>query len=137
MLVKTALSLVLLAVLGAPSVRGDDWPQWLGPRRDSVWRETGILDKFPSGGPKIRWRAPVGYGYPGPAVAGGQVYVADDLPDGDVNGNPGARARLDGSERIRCLDAASGKVLWKHEYPCRYEISYPAGPRCTPTVAAG
>ena len=31
----------------------DDWPQWMGPKRDNVWRETGILDKFPAGGPKV------------------------------------------------------------------------------------
>ena len=29
----------------------DDWPQWLGPKRDGVWRETGLLEKFPAGGP--------------------------------------------------------------------------------------
>jgi outer membrane protein assembly factor BamB len=134
---KQALSPVLLAVLLASAARGDDWPQWLGPRRDSVWRETGILDKFPEGGPKVLWRARVGYGYAGPAVAGGKVYVADYLTDADVAGNPIARSKLDGTERVLCLDAASGKLLWKHEYPCRYEISYPAGPRCTPAVADG
>ena len=34
---------------------GDDWPQWLGPQRDGIWRETGILDRFPIGGPKLLW----------------------------------------------------------------------------------
>src|SRR5262249_34383612 len=59
------------------AARADDWPQWLGPRRDGVWRETGLLQKFPPGGPTIRWRAPVGQGYAGPAVANGRVYVTD------------------------------------------------------------
>ncbi len=134
---KTALSSVLLALLLVPAARGDDWPQWLGPQRDSVWRETGILDKFPEGGPKVLWRAPIGGGYAGPAVADGRVYVTDYLTDAATAGNPGARAKIDGRERVLCLDAASGKVLWKHAYPCRYEISYPAGPRCTPTVHDG
>src|SRR5215831_16799539 len=69
------LSRTLLAgltiLLGVSTGRADDWPQWLGPQRDSVWRETGILDKFPAGGPKVRWRTPIGGGYAGPAVAKG------------------------------------------------------------------
>src|SRR5438270_14001267 len=59
------------------AVRADDWPQWMGPQRDDVWRETGILDKFPAGGPTVKWRVPVAGGYSGPAVAEGRVYVMD------------------------------------------------------------
>jgi outer membrane protein assembly factor BamB len=44
---------------------------------------------------------------------------------------------LAGRERILCLDAATGKLLWKHEYDCPYAISYASGPRCTPTVSGG
>jgi outer membrane protein assembly factor BamB len=134
---KKALPLALLAALLIPAARGDDWPQWLGPRRDSVWRETGILERFPKGGPKVLWRAPVGGGYAGPAVAAGRVYVTDYLTTADTAGNPAARAKIEGTERVLCLDAETGKPLWKHEYPCHYEISYPAGPRCTPTVHDG
>src|ERR1700736_6526286 len=57
----------------------DDWPQWLGPKRDGVWRESGILDKFSKDGAKIAWRTPIGGGYSGPAVAGDRVYVTDRL----------------------------------------------------------
>src|SRR6516165_6453495 len=64
-------------IVGGQSARADDWPQWLGPKRDSVWRETGILEKFPKGGPKVLWRTPIGGGYSGPAVAGDRVYVTD------------------------------------------------------------
>src|SRR6516165_10207252 len=79
------LSLAALACLAAPA-QADDWPQWLGPQRDGVWRETGILDKFPKGGPKVRWRVAVGLGYAGPAVADGKVYVHDRvLADGARN----------------------------------------------------
>ena len=52
----------------------DDWPQWMGPERDNVWRETGIVDKFPDGGPKVLWRPEVAGGNAGPAVAGGKVF---------------------------------------------------------------
>src|SRR5215213_2451935 len=67
---------LLVLALGSP-VLADDWPNWLGLKRDNVWRETGILDKFPPGGPKVLWRAKVAGGYSGPAVAGGKVYVGD------------------------------------------------------------
>src|SRR4051812_12411583 len=61
--------------------RADDWPQWLGPKRDGVWREKGVLDKFPKGGPKKVWSEKVGGGYAGPAVAGGKVFVHDRVLD--------------------------------------------------------
>src|SRR5205085_2974400 len=76
----TALWLGVAAGLAAGAARADDWPQWLGPKRDGVWREKGILDKFPAKGPKELWRTPVGRGYAGPAVAGGKVYLLDFQP---------------------------------------------------------
>jgi uncharacterized protein (TIGR03067 family) len=71
--------LLALAVCAcaAPAGRAEDWPQWLGPRRDGVWRETGLVEKFPPGGPKVLWRVPLAAGYSGPAVADGRVYVMD------------------------------------------------------------
>ena len=126
-----------VAVLVAPSF-ADDWPQWLGPQRDSVWRETGIVDRFPEGGPKVRWRAPVGLGYSGPAVVAGQVFLMDYVKrTGTINNNPGSRDQLEGTERVLCLSAETGQVLWKHEYERPYHVSFGGGPRCTPTVAGG
>ena len=69
--------LIALAMGCAAGLRADDWPQWLGPERDSVWRETGIVSSFPAGGPAVVWRAEIGSGYSGPAVAQGRVYVFD------------------------------------------------------------
>ena len=131
------LVLGMLAWLGAQSAaRADDWPQWLGPRRDAIWRESGIIEKFPKDGPKIRWRQKIGEGYAGPAVAAGKVYITDRvLPDGTTNPkNPFGRSRTKGNERVLCLDEATGNILWKHEYDCPYEVSYASGPRCTPLV---
>jgi outer membrane protein assembly factor BamB len=132
-----ALGCTLTALATA---RADDWPQWLGPERDGVWRETGILDKFPDNGPKVLWRAAVGGGYAGPAVAGNRVYVTDRLlGDGDRNpDNPFDRnSRVKGKERVLCLDDADGSVVWKYEYDCPYRVSYPAGPRTTPIIRDG
>ena len=77
----SAIRPFVFVLAAASAARADDWPQWLGPKRDGVWRETGILDKFPKGGPKVLWRKPVGQGYAGPAVAGGKVFVTDFVAD--------------------------------------------------------
>src|SRR5688572_17435721 len=112
----------LVAVAGA-----DDWPQWLGPRRDGVWREEGLVDaiaretKLP-----VRWRAPINGGYAGPAVTGGRVFVTDFKADqGETVGGRGTRP---GVERVLCLDEATGKQLWEHSYPVTYSLDYGSGP---------
>ncbi|MSR52892.1 MAG: pyrrolo-quinoline quinone [Gemmataceae bacterium] len=130
--------LCLFLALGSTSLAvADDWPQWLGPKRDSIWRETGILDKFPDGGPKVLWRAKVSGGFTGPAVADGKVYVADYLTEGDVGKEVYDRTNFTGKERVLCLNAKTGTLVWKYEYDCKYTVSYPIGPRCTPTVSGG
>ena len=133
------LALVAFAVpllAPCPTAFADDWPQWMGPRRDGVWREDGIVEKFPDGGPKVRWRAPVAGGYAGPAVAGGRVYVTDWVPKpgGEKQGDPFNRKSRAGTERVLCFNEADGKPLWTHEYDCPYTVSYGSGPRCTPIV---
>ena len=129
-----ALPVLCLAV---PLARADDWPQWLGPRRDGVWREKGILDKFPKDGPRVKWRVDIGAGYSGPAVAGGRVFVTDRIVarNARIPKSPfDDRTPVAGTERVLCLNEADGKPLWKHEYPCEYRVSYASGPRATPTV---
>lgn len=111
-----------------------DWPQWMGADRDNVWKESGIIDEFPDGGPKVVWRQKVAGGYSGPAVAGGKVYITDYVTSDDVKVDNFQREQFSGVERVLCLDQADGKLLWKHETPVNYGISYPAGPRCTPVV---
>ena len=137
---RLVCAVTLLGSLAGPSIiRADDWPQWLGPRRDGVWRETGILKAFPKDGPPIRWRTPIGGGYAGPAVAGGRVYVLDRLVASGTK-NPAdafATNSIPGRERVLCLNEATGKVLWKRDYNCPYTVSYPAGPRATPLIHGG
>ncbi len=126
------LAVVVSAMLVQPAM-ADDWPQWLGPKRDSVWRESGIVKKLKDA--KVKWRKPVGLGFSGPAVANGRVFVTDYVKrTGEITNNPGRRDKLQGVERVLCFDAKTGKLLWNHTYPKTYEISYPSGPRCTPTV---
>ena len=127
-----------LCLAQAPA-RADDWPQWLGPQRDGIWRETGIVRAFPAQSPPARWRTAIGAGYSGPAVAGGRVFVTDRVvaPKSSNPANPFERGKIPGTERILCLNEVDGQVLWKHEYDCSYDVSYPAGPRATPTVREG
>src|SRR3954469_3140358 len=126
---------LVLALLPLPAL-ADDWPQYLGPKRDGVWRETGILDKFPVGGPNVRWRQKCGMGYAGPAVTQGKVFLPDRvLGDGAANpDNPFAKSSVTGTDRLLCLDEKTGDLVWKVEHPVEYRVSYAAGPRCTPTV---
>ena len=77
---------------------------------------------------------PIAGGYAGPAVADGRVYVTDYVSKENLKGDNFGRKELSGTERVLCLDEATGKEIWKHEYPVVYGISYPAGPRCTPSV---
>lgn len=126
----------LMSLLALPSLQADDWPQWLGPKRDGVWRESGIVDKFPQDGLKENWRKPIGAGYAGPAVADDRVLVMDrQLARGARNPeNSFAKPTVRGNERVLCFDEKTGEELWRVEYPCPYRISYASGPRCTPTV---
>lgn len=121
-------------LLGTTSGHADDWPQWMGPQRDNVWRESGIIEKFPAGGPKVLWRTPIAGGYSGPAVAGGKVFITDYVTADNVKVDNFKREEFSGTERVLCLNEANGDVLWTHEYPVKYTVSYPAGPRCTPVV---
>ncbi len=107
----------------------------MGPNRDSTWREQGIARSIPEGGLPVAWRREVGLGYAGPAVADGRVYLVDYVKEsGDVSNNPGTRDKLTGNERTLCLDAKSGELVWERSVPRKYDLSYPTGPRCTPTV---
>jgi outer membrane protein assembly factor BamB len=125
---------VALSILRSATVWADDWPQWMGPRRDNVWREHGLLEKFPTGGPRVVWRTPVAGGYAGPAVADGKLFVTDYVTKDNAQLDNFERKALTGIERVFCLDAETGDELWRHEYPVQYTISYPAGPRCTPII---
>ena len=107
------------------STQADEWPQWRGPTRDGVWRETGLIEKFAEPQIKRRWQVPLGPGYSGPTVADGRVYVTDRMVEPKQ------------IERIHCFDWQTGKQLWKHEYDCSYSIGYPAGPRASVSIDGG
>ena len=120
----TPLAAVLITI-GVAALSADDWPEFRGQGRLGVWNETGILETFPEEGLAVRWRTPIHHGFSGPSVADGRVFVTDF-----------ERTRgLVGTERILCLDEATGEILWTHSWEANYAgISWDEGPRATPTV---
>jgi outer membrane protein assembly factor BamB len=100
---KNTLKLVtILVALSATAVAAADWPWLYGPRRDHTSDQRGLLRTWPQEGPKVLWTVPMGVGFGGPAVSGGNVYLLDrDEKVGDT---------------LRVLDLASGKELWTFAY---------------------
>ncbi|MBC8354722.1 MAG: PQQ-binding-like beta-propeller repeat protein [Planctomycetes bacterium] len=121
-------------MLGTKSLNAEDWPHWMGPHRNNVWAESGILESFPEQGPKVLWRTPIAGGFSGPAVANRRVFITDYVTSDNVKVANFKRNSFTGVERVLCLDERSGEILWQHEYAVKYSISYPSGPRCTPIV---
>lgn len=122
---------VTLGWLCSVEARAEDWPQWRGPNRDGVYRETGLFETFPPEGLKQRWRVPVGWGFSSPVIANGRVFISDSQLNRPVV-----------QERVLCFDEATGKQLWMY---C-HEANYPEwafapgqepGPNATPVVADG
>ena len=90
--------LVTVAFTAGLLAAADDWPQWRGPRRDGVSKETGLLKDWPPNGPRLAWQTKgAGEGYSSFAVAGGRLYTL------------GARQN---TEYVFAFDAATGKMVW-------------------------
>lgn len=120
-------ALVVWVGLGPAIGLADDWPQWRGPQRDAVWRESGIVTELPAGKLPRKWTAKVASGYSGPTVADGRVLVTDRVSQEMQTGDGD-------SERVLCFDAETGELLWSHTYDAPYTISYRAGPRAPVTI---
>lgn len=104
-----------------------DWPQWRGPERTGIGADSALLRSWPEGGPRLAWTFDAaGLGYSGPSVVGDRLYCA------------GSEADLD-KEFVFCLDAASGKELWrtpiaKQSDDTRVLVQWGGGPRSSPTI---
>ena len=119
------VSLVVFCLAASASpLAADDWPQWRGPGRDGVWKETGVIERFADARIGLRWRVPISSGYSGPTVAGGRVYVTDRQTEPKE------------AERVLCFDWKTGREIWTHTYDSRYgSVGYKAGPRASVTLA--
>lgn len=115
-----ACSIILLTT----SAFAQDWPQWRGPNRD------GNAPAISAAWPKTlkeEWKVTVGVGHASPVVVGGKIYVF---------------ARQGDEETLLCLDAVTGKELWKSSQPIAYTmheaaVGHGKGPKSTPVVSNG
>jgi len=114
---------LLITLLILPTLQAEDWPGWLGARRDGISREE--LPKADFG--KVAWRAKIGVGFSSMAVADGRLFAL---------GCTGKRR--DNEETFWIFNAANGKVLYKNTYPAKLSDNlHEGGPCATPTVDEG
>ena len=106
------------ALVGAITLHASDWPQWRGPDRSGVSKETGLLKTWPKDGPPKVWTvAGCGGGFSSVVVADGVIYGT-----GSARGKNIAWAR----------NESDGKVIWSQPV-CRWRPE----PNSTPVIAAG
>ncbi len=114
---RSGFLLVPFLVLATAS---GDWNQWRGPNRDGKSAESGLLDAWPEGGPRLDWQvASLGAGYSSFAVSDGRLYT---------------QGLRDGMQFLIALDAETGETVWKTLHGRRYSNNRGNGPRGTPTV---
>jgi outer membrane protein assembly factor BamB len=111
------------------SAKAEDWPRWRGPRLDGISRETGLLSAWPKDGARQLWKVALSGGFSSVAVADGRLFT---------------QTKEESQEVVLCLDAGTGKEIWRYRYPCDY-TAFPTftgggmpqsrtGPRATPVV---
>jgi len=97
-----------------------DWPQFLGPDRNGISRETGLLTAWPKAGPPEVWRVAGGVGMSGLAISGGRLLTMVQKED---------------RQWVLCLDPKTGKTKWETDVAPAYKNAMGDGPRATPAVA--
>jgi outer membrane protein assembly factor BamB len=115
-------TLAALLATAALQLQAGDWPQFLGPERNGATAETNLASGWPKEGPPILWARKVGQGFSGPVVSAGRLILFDRIGD---------------KETAECLDAKTGKEIWKGDYPTGYrdDFGFDEGPRATPAIA--
>lgn len=99
-----------------------DWAQFLGPHRNGISSETGLLNDWPANGPKEVWRAKSGVGMSGVSISRGRVLTM---------------IQTDGKQKVIALNAKNGKPMWQTDVANEYSNRMGDGPRATPTVSGG
>lgn len=100
---------------------GEDWAEFLGPRRTGISGETGLLETWPKSGPPMLWQHRVGTGYSAPSVRGNRLVL---------------HHRRGYEEIVECLRADTGDFEWRYAYRSDFEdpYGYNNGPRCSPLL---
>jgi outer membrane protein assembly factor BamB len=121
---KNVSAVVWGVVLGGLSVaQAGDWPQFRGPNRDGISTEKSWRAELPADGVKPLWKLNVGRGVPAAVVSQGRLYTLGNVDNHDL---------------VYCLDALTGKEIWRHRYPCDLAPrQFEGGPAATPTLDDG
>lgn len=114
---RLLISATLLAF--ALSMQAQDWPQFMGPNRNGITTQPGLLRTWPESGPEVLWSTNLGIGFGGPVVKAGKVYLLDR--DDEVG------------DTMRCYDLNTGKELWNYGYSSPGSVMFP-GSRTVPAV---
>lgn len=116
---RRVLSIAFASPLLLSAASGHDWPQWRGPARDGISRESGWSA---AGAEESSWERDVGLGYSTVSIVKGRLYTEGFDEAG-------------GKDVLWCLDAATGAVLWSHSYPSRiWNEMHGGGTLATPSV---
>ena len=103
--------------------RADDWPQWQGPDRNAISKETGLLKEWPKEGPPLAWKITgLGGGDSAPAIAAGRIYGMANRGEDEV---------------VWALSEKDGKEIWVTRLGPAFKqqpSQSKEGPACTPTV---
>ncbi|MBI2188712.1 MAG: PQQ-like beta-propeller repeat protein [Acidobacteria bacterium] len=115
-------ALLVLAIAASARVAAEDWPQFLGPERNGVYRGPALAESWGPQGPRVVWRRQVGAGFAGPAVVQGRVILFH---------------RVGTEEVVESLDARTGSTQWRYGYPTTYrdDFGFDEGPRAVPVVS--
>jgi outer membrane protein assembly factor BamB len=113
-----------VAVLPGTTAVAADWPQWQGPDRNAISKETGLFKEWPKDGPPLAWKVKdLGGGYSAPSVAAGRVFGMSNRGNDEV---------------VWALDEKNGKELWSTRQGDAYKGQRmpqgKEGPGCTPTI---
>lgn len=121
-LLVAGLVLVVVASSADAQPKADkgDWPQFLGPDRNGISSESGLLATWPDAGPTVVWRVPGGVGMSGLSIAKGQMLTM---------------VQREGKQLAISLDAKSGQPKWKTPVAPAYKNGMGNGPRATPAIA--
>jgi len=111
--------LVVAFVFLLPALAAD-WPQWQGPERTAISKETGLLKTWGKDGPPLLWKVKgLGGGYTTPSVAKGRIFGMSYKGEDEV---------------VWALDEKDGKELWSVRIAAKGKAGFNEGSRCTPTV---
>ncbi|MHC4638343.1 MAG: PQQ-like beta-propeller repeat protein, partial [Planctomycetota bacterium] len=114
------LVFTLITTVFYSTAEAADWPNWRGPNYDGISTETGWNPMLPK---EVLWKISIGTGFSSMSVVNGRVYAMGNIKDNDI---------------VYCLDAKTGKEIWRHTYSSPLDSkNYEGGPNATPTIDQG